>query len=270
MRFGMKTSLKAGLFGVLALASFAPAAYADGDAAPAWGPFTAGVSLTSDYRFRGLSNSDRDAAIQGWVEYDHESGFFANIWSSNIDFNDAGLTTKSDSRLEVDWTLGYNHAFSDTTKGTVKAVYYSYPEADILPGAHHYSYFEGILAGSHDFGKAAVSGEIDWSPDYFGETGDSVSIKGGVTVPLMDKFAFMNALSASANVGYQWIDDNTYYGVPDYLYFDVGATASWEIFSFDVRWVDTDIDHGKCFPGTPDGDFCEGGVVLTVSANLPG
>lgn len=269
----MKTSLKAGLFGVVALASFAPAAYADGsDAAPAWGPFTAGVSLTSDYRFRGLSNSNRDAAVQGWVQYDHESGFFANIWASNVDFQDSSTY---DSSVEVDFTVGYNHKFSENTTGTLKAVYYSYPDADAPAGAPHYSYFEGIAAVSHDFGAAAVSGEIDWSPDYFGETGDAVSIKAGVTVPVLEKFAFMDKLTASANVGYQWIDSNIssppgdfgFYGTPDYLYFDIGASANWEIFTVDLRWIDTDIDRAECFNGT---DWCEGGVVLTLSAALPG
>ena len=267
----MKTSLTAGLFGVLALASFAPAAYADGDAAPAWGPFTAGVDLTSDYRFRGLSNSNREAAIQGWVQYDHPSGFFANIWSSSIDFQDSSTY---DSSVEVDFTVGYNHKFTENTSGTLKAVYYSYPDANDPPGFPHYSYFEGIASVTHDFGKAAVSGEIDWSPDYFGESGNAVSVKAGVTVPVMDKFLFMDGLTASGNVGYQWIDHNIspiaalgFYGTPDYLYFDIGATASWEIFNIDVRWVDTDIDNAKCFGGL---DWCEGGVVLTLTANLPG
>ena len=79
----MKKALKAGVFAALTLAS-AAAAYADDEGA--WGPFTAGVSLTSDYRFRGISQSDRDAAIQGWVQYDHASGFFANVWASSAVF----------------------------------------------------------------------------------------------------------------------------------------------------------------------------------------
>ena len=71
------TMWKAGLFGALSFLSIAPIAQADEEGA--WGPITAGVALTSDYRFRGQSQTDRDAAIQGWVQYDHDSGFFANI-----------------------------------------------------------------------------------------------------------------------------------------------------------------------------------------------
>jgi len=244
------------------LASFAPAAQADGEEG-AWGPFTAGVALTSDYRFRGLSQSDRDAAIQGWGQYDYKN-FFFNVWASSIDFNDEA---SYDSSVEVDLTAGYNHSFSEQTSGTIKAVYYWYPDADTPPASNDYDYFELIASLSHDFGVVSVAGELAWSPDYFLESGDSVSIKGGVTYPVMDKFLFMGALTASANVGYQWIDENGTFGTPDYVYFDIGATAEWDLFAIDLRWVDTDLDNGECFGGTK---LCEGGVVLTLTANLPG
>ncbi|MBP6014205.1 MAG: TorF family putative porin [Alphaproteobacteria bacterium] len=266
----MTKAWKAGLFGALALASIAPAAQADDEGA--WGPFTAGVSLTSDYRFRGISNSDRDAAIQGWLQYDHAMGFYANIWASTIDFNDEFA---HDSSVEVDLTVGYNYAFSDQTNAGIKLVYYWYPDADTPPTLRDYDYFEAIATVGHDFGVASVSGELAWSPDFFAETGDAVSLKAGVSAPVLEKFAFMDGLTASANVGYQWIDSNIsappglpgFYGTPDYLYYDFGVSAGWEIFTIDLRWVDTDLDKGECFGGT---DLCDGGVTLSLTAALPG
>jgi uncharacterized protein (TIGR02001 family) len=258
----MKKFLMAGVVSALALTSV-PAQAEEG----AWGPFSAGVSLTSDYRFRGVSQSDRDGAIQGWVQYDHASGFYGNIWASSIDFNDAGFFTTDDSSVEVDFTLGYNHSFSEQLSAGIKGVYYWYADADYLPAVNDYDYFELIGTVGYDFGKASVSGELAWSPDYFGETGDSFSLKGGVSVPLLESFAFMGPLSASGNIGYQWIDDNALYGTPDYLYYDLGLTAEWEIFAIDLRWVGTDLSKGECFAGA---DWCEDGVVLSVTANLPG
>lgn len=258
----MKKALRAGVFAAIALTS-AAAAYADDEA----GPFTGGITLTSDYRFRGQSQSDRDAALQGWLQYDHKSGFYANVWASSIDFNDGGAITTDDSNLEVDLTVGYNHTFNDKLTGGVKAVYYWYADADYLPGSNEYDYLELIANLGYDFGVAAISGELAWSPDYFGESSDAVSLKGGVSVPLMEQFAFMGALSASGNIGYQWIDDNATYGTPDYLYYDLGLSAEWEIFVFDVRWVGTDLNKLQCYGGT---DLCEDGVMLSVTANLPG
>lgn len=256
----MKTALKAGVFAALSLASAAVAFAADEEGA--WGPFTAGVSLTSDYRFRGVSQTDREAAIQGWVQYDHASGFFANIWASNIDFNDSATY---DSNIEVDLTAGYNYAFSDKTSAGIKAVYYWYADADTPPGFPDYDYFELIANVSHDFGMAAVTGELAWTPDNFGETDDGLALTGGVSVPITDSFIFFDGgVAASGHLGYQWLDTSA--SLPDYLYYDLGLTATWGIFDLDVRWVGTDLSTPEC--GFTD--LCEDGVVLSVTANLPG
>lgn len=255
----MKKALTAGVFAALTLASV-PAAYA-ADEAPAWGPFTAGVTLTSDYRFRGVSQSDRDAAIQGWVQYDHASGFFANVWASNIDFNDS---TTYDSSIEVDLTVGYNHSFSEQLSGGIKAVYYWYADADTPPAAPDYDYFEVIANLGYDFGKASVSGELAWTPDNFGETDDALALTGGVSVPITDSFIFFDGgVAASGHIGYQWLDRSA--SLPDYLFYDLGVTATWGIFDVDLRWVGTDVSNATC-----GSDACEDGVVLSLTANLPG
>lgn len=247
---------KAGLFGAIALASLAPVAQA---AEGEWGPFTAGASLTSDYRFRGISQSSRDAAVQGWIQYDHSSGFYANIWASTIDFDDAATY---DSGVEIDLTAGYIHQFSENTSLGVKAIYYWYADADTPPLAPDYDYWEFLANVTHDFGAAEIDVEVAWSPEFFAESGDAIALTGGVTVPILDSFAFFDGgLKASAAVGHQWLDTG-----PDYLYWDIGATATWGLFDFDVRWHDTDLNTAQC--GFTDN--CEGGIVLSVTANLPG
>ncbi len=252
----MKTSKwKAGLFGVVAMTSLATVAQAEEGA---WGPFTGGAALTNDYRFRGVSQSDQDAAVQGWLQYDHASGFFFNVWASSIDFNDAPI----DSSVEVDFTAGYNFKLGPDTTGGAKVVYYWYADADIPSGLPEYDYWELIGSLGHDFGKFSMTGEIAYSPDYFLEAGDAWALTGGVSVPVMDTFLFFtDGLEASAHVGHQWIDIGT-----DYMYYDFGATASWGQFALDVRWVDTDLRTSEC----AFTQNCEGGIVLTVSAELPG
>ena len=253
---------KTALLGVIAMSCIAPVAQA---ADSAWGPFSAGVSLTSDYRFRGISQSDRNAAVQGWVQYDHASGAFANVWLSSIDFNDEA---SYDSGVEVDLTAGYNFKLGENTGATVKGVYYWYADADTPAGNPDYDYWEFIAGVSHDYGKITVDAEIAYSPDFFAETDAAWAASTGVSAPLTEKFLFFTGgLSASANVGYQWYDDNSATGIgfPDYLFYDIGVSTSWEQISLDVRWVDTDVDDADC-----GDDFCEGGLVVTVSADLPG
>lgn len=250
-------SWKTGLLGLIAISGIAGVAQAEDNP---WGPVTAGVSLTSDYRFRGVSQSSRDAAVQGWVQYDHASGFFANIWASSIDFKD---TADTDSSVEVDLTAGYNFKIDANTTGVGKVIYYWYPDSDLPSGASHYEYWELQGEIGHSFGKIATSLNVAYSPDNFGETGDAWALTGGASMPVMDSFLFFTGgLDASAHVGYQWVDVGT-----DYLFYDFGATAKWEDFAFDVRWVDTDLNRSECSGGANN---CQGGIVLSLTAALPG
>ena len=249
---------KMGILGVVAMSSLAPIAQAE---ETPWGPFSGGVALTSDYRFRGVSQSDRDAAVQGWLQYDHASGLFANVWASSIDFNDQ---LSYDSSLEVDLTVGYTFKLGAETDATGKIVYYWYADADTPSGSPEYDYWEFIASVSHNFGKFSASAEFAYSPDNFAESGDAMALTGGASVPLMDSFLFFTGgLEASAHVGHQWLDGDA----DDYVYFDLGASATWEQITLDVRWVDTDRDTADC-----DGNstICDGGIVVTVSADLPG
>ena len=221
-----------------------------------WGPFSATVTLTSDYRFRGQSQTDRDAAVQAGIDYSDASGLFAGIWASTIDFNDP-----QQSPTEVDFTLGYAFGFFDAYKGSVTAAYYWYP--DSAPA--DYDYFEIIGDASRDFETFSLNAEITYSPDYSGETGTAVGLTGGVDVPItLDEIDW---LSASAHIGYQWVDDNAAYQSPDWFFYDFGLTAAWEVFALDLRYTGTDTAKADCFGGS---ELCESGVVLSLTANLPG
>lgn len=250
----MKTKLlTASLIGVLALAGTAAPAFADGEEAAA-SPWSATLAVTSDYRFRGQSQTDRNPAVQGSVDFASESGFFAGVWASNIDFNDF-----NDTSIEVDLYAGITTAVSESTEATFKVVYYAYPDQDNFNA--DYDYIEVLASLSHDFGGAAITGEIAWSPDYFAQTGSAIALTGTLEVPLAEW------LSASGHLGYQWIDDEIAYGTPDYMYYDIGLSATWNILTFDARWVDTDLSELECYSGL---DLCEGGFVGTISLSFGG
>lgn len=62
------------------------------------------VGVVSEYRYRGLSQTNGDPALQGGVDYAHSSGFYLGAWGSNISWiKDAG----KDGTLEVDLYGGY-------------------------------------------------------------------------------------------------------------------------------------------------------------------
>jgi uncharacterized protein (TIGR02001 family) len=226
------------------------------------GDFTFNLGVTSDYKFRGQSQSQTNPAVFGGVDYVDESGFFAGAWASSVDFNDV-----ADTYMELDLYAGYTHAFTDATSGTVKLVYYLYPTADYPPGSNDYDYLELVASLSHNFGPVTGGLEIAYSPDYFFESDTGVALTGSLSAPLVDSWwVFDGGIAASAKLGYQWIDDNTNFGTPDYLFYDVGLTAKISKLALDIRYVDSDLSDAECFGGT---NLCEPKVVATLTLYLP-
>jgi uncharacterized protein (TIGR02001 family) len=77
-----KTTLALAVFtlasGAIAQTAPAPAP------APTASPITANITITNDYRYRGISQSNFLPAIQGGFDYAHESGFYIGNWNSSI------------------------------------------------------------------------------------------------------------------------------------------------------------------------------------------
>jgi len=239
------------LLSALTFALAVTAAVAD-DKAPS--PWTFNLAVTTDYRFRGVSQSDNDPALQGSVEYSHPSGFFANVWASTIDFAPFG---DNDASVEVDLTAGYRHEFSKSTEGLIKLVYYWYPDADPPPGADT-DYVEIIAGLSHQLSEVTLTGEIAYSPEYSGGVGDAWALTGGAAVPLAPKWwVFDNGIEASGHLGHQSFDR-----AADYTFWDLGVSAGIDIFTLDLRYHDTNIDACP--------DVCDAGLVLSASVGFGG
>jgi uncharacterized protein (TIGR02001 family) len=85
------------------------------------------ITLTSDYLFRGVTQTDEKPALQGCVEWAHESGFYVGTWGSSISWlsdSDPDIS----SQLELDGYVGFRGDFGDSGFGyDVGAVHYWYP-----------------------------------------------------------------------------------------------------------------------------------------------
>jgi len=242
------------LAGVVLASANAPAR-AQGDDDTEGAALSANLTLASDYRFRGQSQTDHRAAVQGGIDYAGASGVFAGLWASTINFND-----EANSPAEVDFTAGYSHAFSDATQASVAAAYYWYPQS----APAQYDFFEIVGTASHELERVTLSGEWTFSFDYSGHTGIGTGVTVGLDVPL--PIGDSEWLSASAHAGRQWIEDNVAYGVPDWMFYDIGMTATWRVFALDVRYTATDLSTLDCYGGS---NACEPGVVVSLTVTLP-
>ena len=119
---------------------------------PTFASVSANVSFTSDYIWRGMTQSD-GPAIQGGFDYAAESGFYAGIWGSNVNFNDGAGS-------ELDYYFGYG--FEAGAIG-VDLGYVAFDYPDNTDGLD----FEEIVIGLSfaDFGLTFALGQ-DGAPDY--------------------------------------------------------------------------------------------------------
>lgn len=250
------------VYAVAASALLAWPALADDDL----GSLSGSVALTSDYRFRGISQNDTDPAAQASLNWSGPYGFYVGSWASKINFNDGpsgAFTAHHNSSVEWD-IYGGKHIDIAGSDLNIEAYYYAYPDHSGFPGTADYSYFEAIAALSHTFDQLTLTGSVAVSPDYFGDTGTGVWIGGTASYVLNDW------VSLSGNIGRQWVQDlnNSGTGYP-YTHWDLGATATWNNISLDIRYIDTNISKSTCegFNG-PKNNWCGPTVVGTITYNF--
>jgi uncharacterized protein (TIGR02001 family) len=92
-------------------------------------PFSGNVSLTTDYLYRGVTQTNHNGAIQGGFDYAHPSGFYAGVWGSNISW--LGGTGSS---LELDTYAGYSAGFATDFTYNVGVLRYNYSGDYVVPG----------------------------------------------------------------------------------------------------------------------------------------
>ncbi|MDH5723482.1 MAG: TorF family putative porin [Alphaproteobacteria bacterium] len=206
------------------------------------------VGFVTEYSFRGIAQSDEHIAVQGGFDISHGSGLHAGVWGSNVDFNDG-----DEAHVEVDVYGGYSGSFHDVDYD-IGVIYYAYPGAD---SSLDYDFWEGSFALGYDFDVFSASASINYSPEYFGNSGDAQYYALGVDVPLPADFTL------SGHVGYQEIDDNAAFGTPDYTDWSVGLGYTFEGFDLSLQYVDTDLDEpGECADG------CDSRVIFGIDRSF--
>ena len=203
------------------------------------------VALTTDYIFRGISQSDEHPAIQGGFDYVHDSGLFVGTWGSTVDFDDGDQAS-----MELDYYAGYGGEGGDLGY-ELSYTYYDYPGAS----SANYDYQEVGTKLSYQW----LSTGLTYSDDYFGESGTYFYPWAEIGVELSQN------LTLGAHAGYNSIDDNDRFGTDDYVDWNVSISKTYLELDWDLRYVDTDLSDRECFGGT---DLCGARLVLTVGKAL--
>jgi uncharacterized protein (TIGR02001 family) len=199
---------------------------------------TAGnVGFTTDYVFRGVSQTGGEATVQGGVDLTC-GNFYVGVWGSGINFGNG---------TEIDLYGGYRTNFGRLGVD-VGFIYYAYPGA---PSAADLDFFEVKAALSGEIVKGGtLTGTVFFSPEFTANTGEAVTLEASYSHVLPKMGMFSPTLSATVgNVNFTDFD-------VDYTYWNVGVTLGFlEKWSLDLRYWDSD-DNAVCnFFGECDGRF---------------
>jgi uncharacterized protein (TIGR02001 family) len=207
---------------------------------------TGTVGVYSDYNWRGITQTSQDPALQGSIDYAHDSGLYAGVWASNVDFGDC-----CDENIETDLYVGFSGGEEMTWD--VGGIYYLYPGAEDLD-------FWEIYAG---LGWNWLSGKVSYSSDYanYDETALYYELNGEWELPAN--------FGLNAHVGYSDGDGiEIAYGQDNYFDWAVGVSYTLGHFDLGLKYVDgSDLET---LDGTPDDiSSSEGVAIFSISTTFP-
>jgi uncharacterized protein (TIGR02001 family) len=177
--------------------------------------------LTTDYVWRGVTQSDGDAAAQLGAEVNFESGFHAGLWGSTVDI-DNGADRQRDT--EVIYYLGYAHDLDSRWTLGANIVAYTYPGQS---GAVDYGYEELIVSANF---KDRAWFEYAYSPDLYNSGASAQNVE------LYTEWPAGKHLVVGAGAGYYDVSDLVGTG---YGYWELGVTWPISRFDLDLRYHDT-------------------------------
>lgn len=278
----MKIRYLAGAAGIAACLSVATPALAQ-DATDEL-TVSGSVALVSDYRFRGVSMTDKEMAVQAGIQVDHASGLYIGTWASNL----SGWGTFGGSNMELDIYAGFATEISPGISVDVGATWYMFPG-----GLDNTDFVEPYVKLSGSIGPAEITAGVAYAPkqealgawydsamsagyDNPGDKNDNLYLflDGSVGIP-------DTGLTLSAHIGYS--DGNPGLGpwgtspAPTGKYVDwkLGADYALGPLTLGVAYIDTDLTKSETaylqpnFSSTKNGSSIAGStVVFSVSAGF--
>lgn len=237
----------AGLMAALPAASQAQASSAP-EASPT--PLTGNMTLVSDYRFRGISQTYRLPAVQAGFDYTHSSGLYLGNWNSNV----SGNSYNNGASLEVDLYGGYRFNVVQDLQADVGVLHYAYPGARLnsAPGVasdNHYDNTEIYFGATY----GSFSGKLSYAvSNYFGLNSDTAGYaywtslpangdsKGTIYIDLNYSLDLGDKFALAAHVGRTVV---AHYGALSYTDGKLALTKEWSGLTFGAAVVATNANR---------------------------
>ena len=212
-----KTAISAVAAGLLSGLAYTPAFAAD---EPEASPITANVTLTNNYIYRGLTQTNSKPAIQGGFDYAHESGFYIGNWNSSISWisdyfgpnggagGKGSAGTSVSAPIEMDFYGGFKKEFiGEGFASDIGVLQYYYPTSGLPNGSTNPNTTEAYVAQNFTFGPITGFAKFSYAMStIFGTANSRGSYYPDLTV---NYDTGVWGLGLNGHIGYQYISGNT-------------------------------------------------------------
>jgi len=178
---------------------------------------SANLAITSNYVWRGMTQSANSPAVQGGIDLGYK-GFYLGTWGSNVEFGDTA------NNLEADFYAGYKYSFSGV-EFDIGYIYYAYPnESDA------FNFDEAYLGLGYDFGMVGINGKYSIALDSENDTTDYWEVGGDIELPM--EFTLAASYGDYDEVGTNYL---------------VSLSRSWGKFEFSIAYTDFSSDASSIY-----------------------
>ena len=244
----MFTAVAAALLMALPFVAFAQEAEEEASS-----PLSVSLTATTDYVFRGVSQTDNGPAFQAGLTYTAPFGLYAGVWGSNIDYGQGG------PNFEVDYFVGWNKDLSDSWNLDLGVTRYTYENASSGYGDIDYNEYIAQLTWS---GPVTVGGLLGYADDYGNSGAEQIYAALSASYDLGD-----SGFSLGASTGYTSIEADDDGGRADYFDGSISVSKGFGPATASIGYYDTFGSDAEIL--RRESDIYKAGVVLSISVDIP-
>lgn len=198
------------------------------------GPITGNFDITSNYMFRGISNSNNLPAFQGGLTYTMPNGCYANMWGTSLNLADnvGGTAT-----LEIDGILGVTNKVGDNFSYDINWDRYFYPKAVLT-----YDEFNAKLI------YYFVVFQLGYSTNVYDVHKPGTYLNLGINYNIPPKYFFnLENVNLSGGVGHYNLPRSA--GLYSYWDYNVQLSKTYGSYVLAIQWTDTTNAHMEPLDG---------------------
>ena len=204
------------------------------------------VALTSDYIFRGISQTQGDPAIQGGLDVAHESGLYIGTWASNVDFG-------GEASMELDYYAGFTSNITEDIAYDLGWIKYEYP-GDGDEDLNFSEYYASLSAYGATLGAA-------YSNDLAGRDSTLYTYVGY-------EYTLPYEIGLALHYGNYDFKDPTFGNEDSYNDWSIGLSKTLAGLDVGLTYSDTDLKGSDCAAFAGKKDFCDANFTVSVSKTL--